>query len=153
MDVDLSNQSSPFPSSESMRMQPGRIVLNQLKLCFLLFIIYLFLNLLNIGCPIKAFTGISCPGCGMTRAVVSALQLNFQAAFYFHPLFFLTPVMFLLFLFQDFISKKYRYLAWGTIFFLFFVVYLYRLFYAYSDVVAIDIHSSIMLRLIKHIIA
>jgi hypothetical protein len=153
MDDDLSNQSSPIPFLESTRMQPGRIVLNQLKLCLLLFIIYLILNLLNIGCPIKAFTGISCPGCGMTRAVLSALQLNFRAAFYFHPLFLVTPVMFLLFLLQDFISKKYRYLAWGALFFLFFTVYLYRLFYAHSDVVTIDIHSAIMLRLIKHIIA
>lgn len=43
-------------------------------------------------CPIKLFTGISCPGCGMTRAIRAALRLNFAAAFHYHPLWALVPV-------------------------------------------------------------
>ena len=44
---------------------------------------------LGITCPIRFLTGISCPGCGMTRALLSALRMDFQAAFYYHPLWVL----------------------------------------------------------------
>ena len=42
-------------------------------------------------CPFRFFFGISCPGCGMTRALLAALRLDFAAAFSYHPLFFLLP--------------------------------------------------------------
>ena len=45
------------------------------------------LMLLDIyRCPFKAVTGIPCPGCGMTRAVLSACKGDFRGAFYYHPL-------------------------------------------------------------------
>ena len=37
------------------------------------------------GCPFRFFFGISCPGCGMTRALLAALRLDFAAAFSYHP--------------------------------------------------------------------
>ena len=37
-------------------------------------------------CPFKALTGIPCPGCGMTRAVLHACKGEFREAFYYHPL-------------------------------------------------------------------
>ena len=40
----------------------------------------------NVPCPIKHVTGISCAGCGMSRAFASALTLNFAEAFRYHPL-------------------------------------------------------------------
>ena len=40
----------------------------------------------GIGCPIWFSTGISCPGCGMSRAVLLLLSGHFQAAFRMHPL-------------------------------------------------------------------
>ena len=48
-----------------------------------------------IGCPIRLFTGISCPGCGMTRAWMCVLSLDFDKAFYYHPLWPL-PAVFVL---------------------------------------------------------
>ena len=42
--------------------------------------------MLNIPCPIKHVTGISCAGCGMSRAILSALKLDFSSAFAYHPL-------------------------------------------------------------------
>ena len=48
--------------------------------------IYLIFNIAGISCPIKFLTGISCPGCGMTRALIHALRLDFVSAFYYHPL-------------------------------------------------------------------
>ena len=49
---------------------------------------------LKIPCPIKFLTGISCPGCGMSRACLSALCLDFEQAFSYHPLWiFLLPTL------------------------------------------------------------
>ncbi|MDR2157132.1 MAG: DUF2752 domain-containing protein [Clostridiales Family XIII bacterium] len=45
-----------------------------------------------VGCPFKLITGIPCPGCGMTRAFLSAAQLDFRSAFAYHPLFPIIPV-------------------------------------------------------------
>ena len=50
--------------------------------------------LLDVGCVFRRITGIPCPGCGMTRAHLAALRLDFRAAFYYHPLWFLpVPLM------------------------------------------------------------
>ena len=49
--------------------------------------VYAALLLSGITCPIKQWTGISCPGCGMTRAWLSVLHGDFFAAFSYHPLF------------------------------------------------------------------
>ena len=47
-----------------------------------------FMTITGIGCPIRWFTGISCPGCGMSRAFISLLRLDFAAAFRYHPMIY-----------------------------------------------------------------
>ena len=49
--------------------------------------------ILAIGCPIKFMTGLSCPGCGMSRAWLAAATLHFEEAFAYHPLFWTIPVI------------------------------------------------------------
>ncbi|MDD3172299.1 MAG: DUF2752 domain-containing protein [Herbinix sp.] len=127
------------------------ILKDRLKLCFYLFIIYLLLSLLHIGCPIKFITGISCPGCGMTRAVFSVLRLNFDDAFYFHPLFFLSPIMLFLFLFEPFMKPSFYKPAWFIIILVFLIAYVIRLFFTQNNVVEIDIHEGIVLKLLHQI--
>lgn len=61
-----------------------------------LFIAWLALYLLDIGCVFRLMTGIPCPGCGMTRAWLAALRLDFAAAFAYHPLFWVVPIAFVL---------------------------------------------------------
>lgn len=129
-----------------------RTVYDRLKISFLIFIIYLILNLVGFGCPIRALSGLSCPGCGMTRATLSVIRLDFKDAFYYHPLFFLPPFMFILFLFEDFIKPKYYKAAWTVILVLFLVTYFYRLLFTGSDVVKIDISSGLVLKLLHYII-
>ncbi len=46
----------------------------------------------GIGCPIRYLTGVPCPGCGMTRAWLSALHGDLAAAFAYHPLFWAVPL-------------------------------------------------------------
>ena len=56
----------------------------------------LLLHITGIGCPIKFVTGISCPGCGMTRAWLSALGGRLDLALAYHPLFWIVPPAFAL---------------------------------------------------------
>lgn len=52
----------------------------------------------GVPCIFTALLGIPCPGCGMTRAVFSALKLELAAAFQFHPMFWSVPILYLYFL-------------------------------------------------------
>lgn len=149
---DIQGQPQLSPK-DPIRISPMKTVIDRLKLSFMIFVIYLILNLLHFGCPIKGFTGISCPGCGMTRATISALLLHFKDAFYFHPLFPITPIMFLLFLFDGYVPVKIKKTAWIIIILLFLFVYFYRLFFTENAVVSIDIWSGLVLKLLHNIIA
>ncbi len=123
----------------------------RVQLCISIFFIYLFLSLLHVGCPIKFLTGISCPGCGMTRAVISVFRLNFKEAFHYHPLFLITPVMLCLFLLETAIKPIYYKIAWSMIFLMFLLVYIIRLFITPCDIVSIDMKNGILLKLIHQI--
>ena len=67
--------------------------LNMLSSITAVTFVYGIFNALGIGCPIKYATGISCIGCGMTRAWLSLLHLDIRGAFYYHPAFFLPPLV------------------------------------------------------------
>lgn len=47
-------------------------------------------------CPILAFTGIPCPGCGLTRSFLALTQGNLSSSFSYH---LLGPILFLLLMF------------------------------------------------------
>lgn len=65
-----------------------------------------------IGCPVRFFLGISCPGCGITRAWLAALTLDFHQAFSLHPLFWMVPFLILAVLFEDKLaSSRWRYVV------------------------------------------
>lgn len=53
----------------------------------------LVLYLIGVGCPIKFMTGVSCPGCGMTRAWLELARGHLAAAFAYHPLFWAVPAV------------------------------------------------------------
>ena len=62
-------------------------------------LLYVGINyLMPFTCPIRAVTGILCPGCGLTRAWLAAFQLDFSAAFAHHAMFWSIPVLYLCFL-------------------------------------------------------
>lgn len=44
-------------------------------------------------CLIRSMSGIPCPTCGMTRAWLACLRLDFQEAFSYHPMFWSIPVL------------------------------------------------------------
>lgn len=63
-------------------------------------------HVLGIGCPIRFLTGVSCPGCGMTRAWLSVLSLRFDMAMAYHPLFWLVPVIIAVMLMRDRMGQR-----------------------------------------------
>ena len=55
-------------------------------------VLYTAMESIGITCPIKFITGISCAGCGMSRAWMAFLHLDIAKAFSYHPLCWLVPI-------------------------------------------------------------
>ena len=64
------------------------------------------LYILPVSCIFKELFGFKCPGCGMTRALVRALQLDFVGAFAFHGMFWSVPVLYMCFLLDGKLFKN-----------------------------------------------
>lgn len=59
-----------------------------------------------LGCVFENFLGISCLGCGMFSAWYHFLHGDIQTAFYFHPLFWLVPIIFVLLFIDNFLLAR-----------------------------------------------
>ncbi|MBO4711106.1 DUF2752 domain-containing protein [bacterium] len=84
---------------------------------------------LDIPCISKTIFNISCPGCGYTRSLLSVLRLDFVSAWNYHPLFWLFPILVILF-FKDgviFSKKIYNTILLSAIGFLFLITWIVRL--------------------------
>lgn len=53
---------------------------------------------LGLPCIWQALLKIPCPGCGMTRATLAILRLDFAAALRLHPMVWSMPILYLYFL-------------------------------------------------------
>lgn len=113
--------------------------------------IAVFLYLSRIGCPILYITGISCPGCGLTRACFQLLQFNIAEAFQYHPLFLTLPVLGVLLIFYKKIPKVLLYGTLGILVILFFVIYILRLQNPADTIVRIDIQNGLIYRFFYHL--
>ena len=112
-------------------------------------VLYVVLENLGITCPIKFFTGISCAGCGMSRAWLSVLRLDMAGAFRYHPLFFLPPVVLVVILLKSKINIKVYKIFMFTIVAAFGIVYRYRMIWGKGDIVVFKPKDSIIWRIIK----
>lgn len=111
--------------------------------------VYIFFHIIGIGCPIKFISGISCPGCGMSRAWLWVLLLDFSTAFYFHPLFWTVPVFPVLFILNragKLSDKKYD-LCLIIVGILFLAVWIVRMFTDGADVVIFAPENGIIPRI------
>ena len=88
---------------------------------------YAFMEAVGITCPIRYLTGISCAGCGMSRAWLSLLKGDVAAAFAFHPLFMLPPVALGFWLCREKLSEKMRKLLLWLLIAAFLLTYVVRL--------------------------
>lgn len=112
--------------------------------------VYAIFHFVGIGCPIKFVTGISCLGCGMTRAWLSVLRFDFAAAFYYHPLYMLPPVAAIVYLAKSKINIKIYKIIMLTIVIAFITMYLYRLIFTDGDIVVFEPGNNIIFRLIEN---
>ena len=103
---------------------------------------------LTLGCPLRFFTGICCPGCGMSRALWYALKLDFATAFNMHPLIFIMPVVALLFIFRKKLPPKLRIALTVLFCILMSVIYLWRLING-SDIVYIDTSRGFISKILE----
>lgn len=78
-------------------------------------------------CPFRRVLGLSCAGCGMSRAWRAALCGKLELAYYFHPLFWLPVPLLFLFLLRARIPVRVRALLWGAAVFALLAVYAVRL--------------------------
>ncbi|MCI9593618.1 MAG: DUF2752 domain-containing protein [Lachnospiraceae bacterium] len=110
--------------------------------------IYGIMGILGITCPILFMTGVSCAGCGMTRAWLSLLRLDLQAAFYYHPLFWLPALIMILLLLDKRIFKQWYWL-WAALFLL---VYGIRMFTGQGDIVVFRPEEGFLFRVIVRMV-
>ena len=64
---------------------------------------------IGIGCPFHKLTGLQCPGCGNSRAVLSLLRLDFATAFRYNMMF-LPELLYLLWVYS---LASFRYIKEG----------------------------------------
>lgn len=114
--------------------------------------LYLIFYFTGIGCPIRFLTGISCPGCGMTRAVISLFLLNFTDAWYFHPLVFILPFVILVFLLKERLPDKVFYAFLSIVVAAIIIVFLVRIIDPENDVVTFQLHQGFVVQAIKNIL-
>ena len=114
---------------------------------------YIVIESLGVTCPILFLTGLSCAGCGMSRAWLSLLRLDLAGAFAFHPLFWLpVPAAALLLLRRKLPERLFR---WGIslVCVLFFSVYLIRLFSPGNEIVVFQPAEGLIGRLVSGALA
>lgn len=75
-------------------------IIHSIVVVIILFIVFIY------KCPINYFFGVQCPGCGITRAYLSALKLDFLSAFRYHPLFFTIAPTILYIAHRNILRKK-----------------------------------------------
>ena len=121
-----------------------QLLRNLLSLIFILVLYYI--ATWHTGCPIKYLLGIACPGCGMTRACLAVLRLDFATAFSYHPLFLFGPLTIMVVLFHPWIDfKKWRWLGILLVI-LYLGVYLLRLFLFPDKIVNLDVSDGLIFK-------
>ena len=95
----------------------SKIILLLLLLVFLSFIVTNFVTIIKYKCPFNYFLKIKCPGCGVTRMFLSVFKLDLKSAFHYNALFFISIILFIIYLSYVFISillnKKFYKLNWN----------------------------------------
>jgi len=112
-------------------------------------VLYVILESFGVTCPIKYITGISCAGCGMSRAWMAFLHLDIAKAFAYHPLFWLVPIAVIVLLCKSKINIKIYKIIIFTIIIMFAIVYMCRLIWSGDDVVVFEPENNILFRIIR----
>ena len=83
------------------------------KLIAVFVIAYVLLYFLDASCFIKYIFKVPCPGCGLTRAWICCLRLDFESAFNYNKMFWSIPILIFCCMFKW--KGKVRYVAYTII--------------------------------------
>lgn len=122
------NQPVNHPPHKPVRIQPRRWLIIHLAVLFAALVLFVVCRIYQ--CPVQLFLHIPCPACGITRAWLAALRLDFCAAFHYHPLFLPTPFAVLYYIHRDRIPPRFRrprientvLITFAVLFFLFYIL-------------------------------
>lgn len=111
--------------------------------------IYGIFSFLGMGCPIKYLTGISCAGCGMTRAWISICHGQLREAFSFHPLV-LVPILYLaIYIFKNKMNKHLFSVITNIAITLFIAVYIIRMLDPSDSIVVFQPQNGAIFKIMK----
>lgn len=77
-----------------------------LVLIFIIYFILVFKFNIYIPCLFHKITNLYCPGCGVTRMIISLLKGNLYQAFRYNMLIFILTPFLMFFIFDHIISRK-----------------------------------------------
>ncbi|MCH5169797.1 MAG: DUF2752 domain-containing protein [Oscillospiraceae bacterium] len=118
------------------------------------FFVIILIYILFTGCPIRLLTGVSCAGCGMSRAYLSLLHLNFRGAFHYHPLFICPIIFVVVFVLTKLgFPKKWAKAINCIMAALFIGVYIYRMLNPNDNVVVFEPQNGLIFKGIQFIIS
>ncbi|MDO4563224.1 MAG: DUF2752 domain-containing protein [Clostridia bacterium] len=101
-----------------------------------------------IGCAVNTFVGIPCPGCGLTRGALALLRMDFAAAWQYHPMAFLLPLVAAVIVFRKkpFFNKLFSSsIFWLALAVLTLAVYAIRMFLLFPRVEPMTINQDALL--------
>lgn len=114
-------------------------------------LICVLMQICGITCPILYLTGVSCAGCGMTRAWIELFQLHLSEAVEYHPLFWVPAIWMLIWLLRDRISSgKCKRIVYLTIAALL-VVYTLRIVSPSDSIVVFKPENGVLFRIFMYI--
>jgi hypothetical protein len=102
----------------------------------------------GLGCPQQAFLGISCPGCGMTRAYLALFHGNIRGAFFYHTGFPLVPLAAFFLLFRKKLPGSIFKIGITAVLILFISIYLFRIS-IHDPVLTVNIKNGYLYRFWK----
>jgi len=110
-------------------------------------LLYGVMHLAGITCPIKYVTGISCAGCGMTRACLALLRGNIHNAAYYHPLVFIMPAVLVLYLYRGRLNVHLKHGIVIAAVVMFLAVYIWRMADPANTIVVFNPEDGLIFRL------
>ena len=113
---------------------------------------YVVIESLGITCPILYLTGISCACCGMSRAWIALLSGKIGLAFFYHPLFWVPPLILIGLLFWKRIPKRGQIGLIIGVCILFLVVYGVRLLDPADEIVVCRPKEGLIYRIFSNLI-
>ncbi len=142
--------------------KPNNVLIKKIKNILIIVLSFIIFTILNNGnlCYFKATIGFPCPGCGLTRSYLCLFKGDLKGAFYYHPLFLLPLIVFMVFFlyYQPFIEIKIvkklynSKVFWICILIPLAILYVIRLILFFPNVEPMNYNeNNILLNTFKHI--